>query len=116
MLSFYPGRGDNSHELASLAHDENTGSHLPEVDDEGAETDEDPADEEQTLELALRFPDKFSESLAIEVKKKPLSSSISTGLWYSHRGHLGRHLEGLRLVIRLARAQVFCSATLACRR
>ena len=64
-LSFYPGRGDNSHELASFAHDENTGSYLPEVDDEGTETDEDPADDEQALKLALKFPNKFSESLAM---------------------------------------------------
>ena len=77
MSSFYPGHGDNSHELASFAHDENTGFYLPEVDDEGTETDEDPANDEQALELALKFPNKFSESLAIEVS--PLSS-ISMGL------------------------------------
>ena len=74
---FYPGSGDNSHELASFAHNENTGSYLPEVDDEGTETDEDPANDKQALELTLKFPNKFSESLAIEVSP---SSSISTGL------------------------------------
>jgi hypothetical protein len=64
--SFYPGRGDNSHELASLNYGK-SGFHTPEVDDEGTETEEDPADEERSIELALKFPNKFSESLAVEV-------------------------------------------------
>lgn len=75
--SFYPGRGDNSNKLASLTSLDhgNAGFHTPEVDDEGTETEEDSADEEPTLELALKFPNKFSESLVIEVRTL---SSMST--------------------------------------
>jgi hypothetical protein len=62
-LSFYPGRGDNSHVLARL----NNAFHTPEVDDEGFETDGDLTDDDETVELALQAPNKFTESLAIEV-------------------------------------------------
>jgi hypothetical protein len=72
--SFYPGRGVNSCELSSLNHG-NSGFHTPQVDDEGSETEEDPSDEEPSLELALKFPNKFSKSLGVEVS---LLNSTST--------------------------------------
>ncbi|KAN0131560.1 hypothetical protein V8E53_010668 [Lactarius tabidus] len=65
MSSFYPGRGDNCRELASLAHG-SSGFHPPEVDDEGSETEEDPSDDEPPVEVAFKFPNKFSESLVVE--------------------------------------------------
>jgi hypothetical protein len=73
-LSFYPGCGDNSHELASLTH-RSSGFHPPQVDDEGTETEEDPANDKPSLLLALKYPNKFSESLATEVSSL---SSTST--------------------------------------
>lgn len=66
VSSFYPGRGDNCRELASLAHG-SSGFHPPEVDDEGSETEEDPSDDEPPVEVAFKFPNKFSESLVVEV-------------------------------------------------
>jgi hypothetical protein len=54
------------HLLARLNH-ENYTSHTPEVDDEGSATEEDSIDDNHTVELSLRHPNKFSESLAIEV-------------------------------------------------
>ncbi|KAN0139146.1 hypothetical protein V8E53_003035 [Lactarius tabidus] len=69
--SFYPGRGVNSCKLSSLNH-RNSGFHTPQVDDEGSETEEDPSDEEPSLELALKFPNKFSKSLGV---KRPSWSS-----------------------------------------
>ncbi|KAN0137996.1 hypothetical protein V8E53_004215 [Lactarius tabidus] len=84
--SFYPGRGVNSRELSSLNHG-NSGFHAPQVNDEGSETEEDPSDEELSLELALKFPNKFSESLGVERpswsssggNSASQSSSTSTG-------------------------------------
>ncbi|KAN0141135.1 hypothetical protein V8E53_000891 [Lactarius tabidus] len=63
--SFYPGRGDNCCELASLAHG-SSGFHPPEVDDEGSETEEDPSDDKPPVEVAFKFLNKFSESLVVE--------------------------------------------------
>ncbi|KAN0134201.1 hypothetical protein V8E53_007973 [Lactarius tabidus] len=63
--SFYPSCGDNCRELASLAHG-SSGFHPPEVDDEGSETEEDPSDDEPPVEVAFKFPNKFSESLVVE--------------------------------------------------
>jgi hypothetical protein len=64
--SFYPGCGDNTHPLAHLDHGNYT-FHAPEVDDDGSVTDDDSIDDGHTAELALRHPNKFSESMAIEV-------------------------------------------------
>ncbi|KAN0141184.1 hypothetical protein V8E53_000940 [Lactarius tabidus] len=63
--SFYPGRGDNTHALARLDHGNYT-FHAPTVDDDGAVSDDDSADDNQAVELALKYPNKFSESVAIE--------------------------------------------------
>ena len=62
--SFYPGRSDNSHVLARL---DNHTLHTPKVDNNGFGTDEDSIDDNDIVELALKLPTKFSESLAIEV-------------------------------------------------
>jgi hypothetical protein len=63
--SFYPGRGDNTHNThlpARLDH-RNYAFHTPEVDDDGSETEEDPMED-----VAVKLPpNKFSESVAIEV-------------------------------------------------
>jgi hypothetical protein len=75
--SFYPGRNDNTHVLARLNH-ENYTSHTPEVDDEGSETEEDLIDDDHTDELSLRHPNKFSESLAIEVSLQRSTPSNTT--------------------------------------
>ena len=61
--SFYPGRGDDSHLLARL----DNAFHTPEVDDDGFVTDNDSIVDDDAVELALQAPNKFSESLAIEV-------------------------------------------------
>ncbi|KAF8262772.1 hypothetical protein EI94DRAFT_1742680, partial [Lactarius quietus] len=63
--SFYPGRGDNTHTLTHIDHG-NLDFHTPEVDDDGFETDDDSADDEQTVQLALKHPSKFSESVTVE--------------------------------------------------
>ncbi|KAN0141246.1 hypothetical protein V8E53_001002 [Lactarius tabidus] len=63
VSSFYPGRGDNTHPLARLDRG-NFAFHAPPVDDDGTET-EDSADDD-TAEVSLKHPSKFSESLAIE--------------------------------------------------
>ena len=69
--SFYPGRGDDNHLLAHL----DNAFHVPEVDDDGFGTDEDLIVDDNTVELALQAPNKFSESLAIEVS---LQHSMTT--------------------------------------
>ena len=66
--SFYPGRGDNAHPLARLDPEDNM-HHTPDVDDENSETEDD-SDDENAVELALKAPNKFSESLAIEVSSR----------------------------------------------
>jgi len=64
--SFYPGRGDNTHPLARIDHG-NT-FHTPQVDDDGSETDDDSIDDGHAAEFAFKqHPNKFSESMAIEV-------------------------------------------------
>jgi len=60
--SFYPGRGDNTHVLDC----QNYTFHTPEVDDDGSET-EYLTEDEHAVELALKHPNKFSESMVIEV-------------------------------------------------
>lgn len=66
-LSFYPGRGDTTHALSCLNQGKST-VYAPEVDDDGSETeDDDPIEDEHTVELALRHPNRFSESLVVEV-------------------------------------------------
>jgi hypothetical protein len=71
--SFYPGRGDNTHALARLDHGNYT-FHAPTVDDDGAVSDDDSADDNQAVELALKYPNKFSESVAIEVSRQRSST------------------------------------------
>ncbi len=58
----YPGRGDNTHVLDC----QNYTFHTPEVDDDGSET-EYLTEDEHAVELALKHPNKFSESMVIEV-------------------------------------------------
>jgi hypothetical protein len=67
--SFYPGRGDDSHVLARL---DKANFHAPPVDDENSETDDDSMEDDNTVEFALKQPNKFSESLAIEVSMQQL--------------------------------------------
>lgn len=69
MSSFYPGRGDHTHPLARLNHG-NHAFHAPAVDDDGVETDEDSVDDNQAVELSLKYPSKFSESVANEVSRQ----------------------------------------------
>ena len=65
--SFYPGRGDTTHVLARL-NQGNSVVYAPDVNDDGSETeDEDPIEDKHAVELALKHPSKFSESLVIEV-------------------------------------------------
>ena len=67
VSSFYPGRGDTTHVLAHL-NQGNSVAYAPEVDDDGSETEEeDPIEDKRTVELTLRHPNKFSESLVVEV-------------------------------------------------
>ncbi|KAN0126122.1 hypothetical protein V8E53_015374 [Lactarius tabidus] len=62
--SFYPGRGGN-HVLAHLVQG-NSAPYAPEVDDDGCLSEDDPVEDELTADLALKYPNKFSESLGIE--------------------------------------------------
>ncbi|KAF8263137.1 hypothetical protein EI94DRAFT_1704233 [Lactarius quietus] len=78
-LSFYPGRGDNTHTLTHIDRG-NLNFYTPEVDDDGFETDDDSADDKQTVQLALKHPSKFSESVTVEY----------TVIDSHSRGHLGQ--------------------------
>jgi hypothetical protein len=60
--SFYPGRGDTTHPLASLNH-ENQDFHNPDVDN-GSETED---DDDEIAELSLKNPARFSQIMATEV-------------------------------------------------
>ena len=64
--SFYPGHGDNTHVSTRLDRPNYTFL-TPKVDDDGSETEECLTEEEHAVELALRHPSKFSESMAIKV-------------------------------------------------
>ncbi|KAF8261448.1 hypothetical protein EI94DRAFT_1705512 [Lactarius quietus] len=58
----------------------NLSFHTPQVDDEGSVTEEDPMDDEYTVELALKQPNKFSESLAIERPSWSSSGASEPGI------------------------------------
>jgi hypothetical protein len=60
--SFYPGRGDTAHPLASLVP-ENQDFHNPNVDNDSETEDND----EEIVELALKNPARFSEVMITEV-------------------------------------------------
>ncbi|KAN0125340.1 hypothetical protein V8E53_015597, partial [Lactarius tabidus] len=64
MLSFYPGCGGN-HVLAHLVQ-ENSAPYAPEVDDNGCLSEDNPVEDELTADLALKYLNKFSESVGIE--------------------------------------------------
>ena len=69
VSSYYPGRGDNSHVLASL-NQETSVFYTPKVDDDDSQSDDDPVEDELLAELVLKQPNKsnkFLESLVIEV-------------------------------------------------
>ena len=77
VSSFYPGRGDTTHVLAHPSLNQASYVfHTPQVDDDGSEIEEDPMDDEPATDLSLKAPNKFSESLVIEVSI--LSSTSST--------------------------------------
>ena len=63
--SYYPGRGDNSHALASV--NDLSFFYTPDVDDNGNQTEEDPLDDELPIDDAPKHVSKFSESLLVEV-------------------------------------------------
>jgi hypothetical protein len=86
--SFYPGRGDNTHVLAQLDHG-NHAFHAPGMDDDGFETEEDFLDDEHTVELARKYPSKFSESMVIEVSLQSYNAQYLLTDNRSHRGHCG---------------------------
>lgn len=65
-MSYYPGRGDTTNPLSSL-DPTNEGRHIPNVDDNGIESDEDWSVDEQTVELSLKNPARFEEVMANEV-------------------------------------------------
>ena len=88
--SFYPGCGDNAHPLAHLNAKDNM-HHTPDVDDKNSETEDD-LDDENALKLALKAPNKFLESLAIEVSSQcfrthpyPLLTAVTEALVDSTR-------------------------------
>ena len=64
--SYYPGRGDTTHPLSFL-DPTNDGRRIPNVDDNGFESDEDWNVDEQTVELSLQNPSRFAEVMANEV-------------------------------------------------
>lgn len=63
--SYYPGRGDNTHALASI--NDSSIFYTPDVDDDGDQSEEDPLDDELPTDDAQKHLNKFSESLLIEV-------------------------------------------------
>ncbi|KAN0127628.1 hypothetical protein V8E53_014559 [Lactarius tabidus] len=62
---YYPGRGDTTHPLSFL-DSTNDGIHVPNVDDNSIESDEDWAVDEQTVELSLKNLARFAEVMASE--------------------------------------------------
>ena len=66
--SFYPGHGDNTHVLAHVDYAVPP-FHGPPVDDDDVQTDESVEDDE-AVELARKYPNKFSESVANEVSQQ----------------------------------------------
>ena len=66
--SFYPGRGDNTHVLAHVDYAVPP-FHGPPVDNDNVQTDESVEDDE-AVELAHKYPNKFSESMANEVSQQ----------------------------------------------
>ena len=69
VSSYYPGRGDNSHVLASL-NQETSVFYTPKVDNDDSQSNDDPVEDELPAELVLKQPNKsnkFLESLVIEV-------------------------------------------------
>ena len=66
--SYYPGRGDNNHSLAALS--QNSIFYAPSVDNDGSQTEDDPVDDELPVLDAQKHPNKFSESLAVEVNPR----------------------------------------------
>ena len=64
-LSFYPGCGDNTHDLAHVDYTIPP-FNAPAVDDDNVETDNSVEDEE-AVKLAREYPNKLSESVAKEV-------------------------------------------------
>ena len=63
--SYYPGRGDNSHALASV--NDLSIFYTLDVDDDGDQTEEDPLDDELPIDDAPKHLSKFSESLLVEI-------------------------------------------------
>ncbi|KAN0139137.1 hypothetical protein V8E53_003026 [Lactarius tabidus] len=76
--SYYPGRGDDNHVLARV-NQGNSVFYAPEVDDDGCQSEDDPVEDELPAELALKYPNKFSESLGIERPMWSLSSGSEPG-------------------------------------
>jgi hypothetical protein len=75
--SFYPGRGDTTHVLAHPSLNQASYIfHSPQVDDDGSEMEEDLMDDEPAADLSLKVPNKFSESLVIEVSLLSSTSSM----------------------------------------
>ncbi|KAF8270722.1 hypothetical protein EI94DRAFT_1698593 [Lactarius quietus] len=80
--SFYLGRGNHSHPLTRLDPSHST-FHIPNVDDDGSLTEDDPIDDDHTVKLTLKFPNKFSKSLAIEAS---LYIELNRPSWSSSSG------------------------------
>ncbi|KAF8259409.1 hypothetical protein EI94DRAFT_1707126 [Lactarius quietus] len=78
-LSFYPGHHDTTH-VPSHLNQGNLSFHTPQVDDEGSVTEEDPMDDKYTVKLALKQPNKCSESLAIERPSWSSSGASEPGI------------------------------------
>lgn len=80
--SYYPGRGDTTHPLASL-DPENRVFHNPNVDDSETETDDD--DDEEIVELALKNPGRFAQVMAVEVSlRQPFGHFLISSFTAAH--------------------------------
>jgi hypothetical protein len=75
--SFYPGRGDTTHPLASLArfNADDEVLYNPNVDDRDNDFEEDGNEDEEIVELALKNPAQFATVMATEVSLR-LSSTF----------------------------------------
>lgn len=65
--SYYPGHGDHNNTHVLPSGNQDSIFYTLKVNDEGSQTEEDPAEDELPAEDAQKHPSKFSESLAIEV-------------------------------------------------
>ena len=76
-MFYYPGHGDTTHPLYFL-DSTNDSLHIPNVDDNGIESDNNWTVDKQAVELSLKDPTWFAEVMASEVSFDALTNVYLT--------------------------------------